>query len=113
LALRAKGRRFKSGSAHHLPFLLVKLELFSELRVENCVVRCFRWFSTVLLRLKPRAFDFSTRSLSKYKTTFRLFDIAFASARKQGRCLLYVWSFGKKIRHSAFRVKQHSPMRGK
>ena len=81
LALRAKGRRFKSGPAHHSPFLLVEEMLFSELHVENCVIRCFKWFSKVLLRLKPRAFDFATRSLSKYNTKFLLVVIANASAR--------------------------------
>lgn len=42
LALRAKGRRFKSGPAHHLLFLLVELTLFAELHVENCVIKCFK-----------------------------------------------------------------------
>jgi hypothetical protein len=44
--------------------LSVKLSLFTELHIENCVINCFRWFSNVLLRLKPRDFDFSTNSLS-------------------------------------------------
>jgi hypothetical protein len=85
LALRAKGRRFKSGSAHHLPFLLVESEVFAELRCENCVIRCFKWFSNVLLRLKPSSFDFETNSLSKYNTTFLLVLIANASEDMRGR----------------------------
>jgi hypothetical protein len=61
LALRAKGRRFESGSAHHKQaFLLVKSKLFTELLVEKCVIRCFKWFSNVLLKLKPSSLDFST-----------------------------------------------------
>jgi len=39
--------------------------LFTELHVENCVIRCFKWFSNVFERLKPNSFDFSTNSLSK------------------------------------------------
>ena len=89
LALRAKGRRFKSGSAHHLQFSVVESEVFAGLHVENCVIRCFRWFPNVLLRLKPRVFDFSTSSLSKYNTTFRLFDITNASAGMRGEVLCY------------------------
>jgi hypothetical protein len=91
LALRAKGRRFKSGSAHHLPFLLVESELFAELHVENCIIKCFKWFSKVLLRLNPRDFDFSTSSLSKYNTTFLFVVIAFASARKRMDILGYMF----------------------
>jgi hypothetical protein len=44
-----------------IPFR-VELTLFTELNDENCVISCFKWFSNVLLRLKPRAFDFSTSS---------------------------------------------------
>jgi hypothetical protein len=39
----------------------------------NCVISCFKWFSNVLLRLKPSACDFSTSSLSMYKTKLCLF----------------------------------------
>jgi hypothetical protein len=85
LALRAKGRRFKSGPAHHSTFLLV------ESHFENCVIKCFKWFSKVLLRLKPRDFDFAMRSLSRYKTTFPLFPIAFASTRKRREVLCYMF----------------------
>ena len=91
LALRAKGRRFKSGPAHHSHFLISESKLFAELNVENCVTRCFNWFSKVLLRLKPRAFDFSSNSLSRYKTTFRLFDIAFASEGMRWEVLCYMF----------------------
>jgi hypothetical protein len=84
LALRAKGRRFKSGSAHHSTFLLFKSEVFAELHCENCVVRCFKWFSNVLLRLKPRDFDFATRSLSKYNTKLPFLAIANASEGIRG-----------------------------
>jgi hypothetical protein len=42
--------------------LPVELKLFSELTVENCVIRCFKWFSKVLLRFKPRLRDFSMSS---------------------------------------------------
>ena len=91
LALRAKGRRFKSGSAHHPPFLLVESEVFAELHCENFVIKCFKWFSKVLLRFKPRDFDFATSSLSKYNTTFPLFPIAFASACKRMELLCYMF----------------------
>jgi len=36
------------------------------------VISCFKWFSTVFERLKPRLRVFSTSSLSKYNTTFLL-----------------------------------------
>jgi hypothetical protein len=78
LALRAKGRRFKSGPAHQPQLLPVQSELSSELTFENCVIRLFKWFSKVLLKFMPRPRDFSTNSLSKYNTTFLLVVIAFA-----------------------------------
>jgi hypothetical protein len=90
LALRAKGRRFKSGSAHHLLFLLVESDLFGELHCENWVNRCFKWFSIVLLRLKPNSLDFAINSLSKYNTTFLLFLIANASEGKRRDILCYM-----------------------
>jgi len=61
------------------------------LRVENCVIWCFKWFSKVLLRLKPRDLDFSTRFLSKYNTTFPLVPNAFASARAQMKVPCYMF----------------------
>jgi hypothetical protein len=39
------------------------------------VISCFKWFSTVFERLKPRLRVFSTSSLSKYNTTFLLLFI--------------------------------------
>ena len=42
LALRAKGRRFKSGSAHQSMLLIVESQLFNELTAENCVIKCFK-----------------------------------------------------------------------
>jgi hypothetical protein len=60
------------------------LKLFSGLHVENCVIRCFKWFSKVLLRLKPRDFDFATRSLSKYNTKLPFLAIANASEGIRG-----------------------------
>ena len=51
-------------------------KLFSELHGENCVIELFKLFSNVLLKLRPNSFDFSISSLSKYNTTFLLFDIA-------------------------------------
>jgi hypothetical protein len=39
------------------------------------VISCFKLFSTVFERLKPRLRVFSTSSLSKYNTTFLLFFI--------------------------------------
>ena len=89
LALRAKGRRFKSGPAHSTSFSTAELKIFAELHVEKCVASCFKWFSNVLLRLRPRAFDFSTNSLSRYNTAFLLFDIAFEPARKRREDLFY------------------------
>jgi len=58
---------------------LRELKLFTETKVEYCVIKCFNWFSKVLLRLKPRDLDFSTNSLSRYKTTLPLVVIANAS----------------------------------
>jgi hypothetical protein len=42
LALRAKGRRFKSGPAHQTPTFPLHLMLFKELTCENCVNKCFK-----------------------------------------------------------------------
>jgi len=39
------------------------------------VISCFKWFSTVFERLKPRLRVFSTSSLSRYNTTFLLLFI--------------------------------------
>jgi hypothetical protein len=71
--------------------ILVSGELlfFSELQVENCVIRCFKWFSNVLLRLKPSSLDFSTRSLSRYNMTLRFVAIAFASEGLRGEFPCY------------------------
>jgi hypothetical protein len=55
----------------------------------SCKINCIKWFSKVLLRLKPRDFDFSTRSLSKYRTTFPLFPIANAIEGMRGEVLCY------------------------
>ena len=41
-----------------------ELTLFTELQVENWIINCFKWFSNVLLRLKPSSLVFSTISLS-------------------------------------------------
>ena len=68
---------------------LRELKLFAELKVEYCVIRFFKWFSKVLLRLKPSSLDFSTSSLSKYKTTFLLFDVTNASEGKRMDGLCY------------------------
>jgi len=65
------------------------------LHVENCIIRCFKWFSNVLLRLKPRDLDFSTRSLSKYNTALRFVIIAFTSARKRRNVLFHM--FGRSL----------------
>jgi len=54
--------------------LSVELKLFIELTVENLFIRSFKWFSNVLLRLKPIPRDFSTRFLSMYNTRLCLFD---------------------------------------
>jgi hypothetical protein len=90
-AFQACDPGFKSRRPHQETFLLAESRLFLELQVENCVINRFKWFSKVLLRLKPRDLDFATRSLSKYKTKFRLFDIAFASARKRMEVLCYMF----------------------
>jgi len=71
-----------------IPFS-VELTLFTELNVENCVIKCFKWFSNVLLRLKPSSSDFSTRSLSRYNTTLRFVAIAFASEGLRGEFPCY------------------------
>ena len=42
LALRAKGRRFKSGPAHQSPTFSLLLMLFEELTCENCINKCFK-----------------------------------------------------------------------
>jgi hypothetical protein len=63
---------------------------FIELHVENSVIRCFKWFSKVLLGLKPNSLDFSTNSLSKYKTKLCLFGIAYAPEGKRGDVQCYI-----------------------
>jgi len=78
------------------------LKLFIELKVGKCVIRCFKWFSNVLLRLKPRDLDFSTSSLSKYKTRFRLVPIAFTSKGKRREVQCY------KFGHYSLIVKTQS-----
>jgi hypothetical protein len=88
LALRAKGRRFKSGPAHQPAFLTVDSALFDGLLVENCVIKC-RWFSNVLLKLKPISFDFASSSLSRYNAGLCLFDNAYAPERMRGAVLCY------------------------
>ena len=57
LALRAKGRRFKSGPAHQTGLMLGELELFTQLACENCVFRCFKSFSDVFESLKQESRD--------------------------------------------------------
>jgi hypothetical protein len=54
--------RYGSGPAHHLELLSIKLQLFLEEVVENCVIRCFKWFWKVFERLNPISGDFSTNS---------------------------------------------------
>ena len=100
LALRAKGRRFKSGSAHSSSFFKVDLKLFTGFIVEYCVIRCFKWFSKVFERLKPRDLDFSMRFLSKYSTTFLLVPIAYASEGIGGDVLRYM--FGHLAAYTTF-----------
>ena len=90
LALRAKGRRFNSGSAHFPIIVPFEYTIFSVFMTENCVIRCFKWFSNVLLRLKPRSLDSLMVSLSRYKTKLLLFEITFAPARKQRDILCYM-----------------------
>ena len=46
---------------------------------ESWLISCFRWFSNVLLRLKPSSFDFSINSLFRYNTTFLFRFTALAS----------------------------------
>jgi hypothetical protein len=82
---------FKSRRPHQLTFLSVESRLFTELHVENCVIKCFKWFSKVLLRLMPSSLDFSTNSLSRYNTTLPLVPIAFASVRMRGVILYYMF----------------------
>jgi len=67
------------------------LKFFNELQIDNWIIRCFKWFSKVLLRFKPSSFDFSTRSLSKYNTTFRFVVIANASEGKRMEELCYMF----------------------
>ncbi len=89
LALRAKGRRFKSGPAHQDCLLHDDSQLFSVETCENYVVSCFKWVSNVFERLKPNSRDFSISSLSRYKTTFLLFDICIRTrAGARGSSLL-------------------------
>jgi hypothetical protein len=68
-----------------------KIQLFTELHAEKFGIRCFKWFSNVLLRLKPKDLDFATNSLSKYNTTLPFVVIAFASARKRMEFQCYMF----------------------
>jgi len=74
--------------------LLIELKLVTELHVENCVIRCFKWFSKVLLRLKPNSFDVATDSLSNYNTTLPFLVIAFACAQAQREVLVFLKNDG-------------------
>ena len=91
-----------TGSPTILSLFSVDSKLFTELSVENWVIRCFKWFSNVLLRLKPNSFDFPPSSLSRYRTTFPLDPIAFAPERNRRKffviCLV-VFLIGKIIFH--------------
>ena len=98
LAFHAKGRRFESGSAHFSSLLIAESTLYTELHDENCVIRCFKWFSNVFERLKPNSFDFSTNSLSRYNTTFPFWAIANAPEGTRleelcmfGHCFSFHW----------------------
>ena len=48
-----------------VPNFVFDSKLFNEFSVENCVIRCFKWFSKVFEILNPNSFDFETNSLSK------------------------------------------------
>jgi len=73
LTCRRSPVRIRSGPP--LNISTCRIQLFAELNVENCVIKCFKWFSKVLLRLKPRAFDFSAKSLLRYKTIARAYSL--------------------------------------
>jgi len=68
--------------------LLVESKFFIELRVENSVIRCFKWFSNVLLRLKPSSFDFEIVIYRDIELHYP-FSIAFASEGKRKEFLCY------------------------
>ena len=94
-AFQACDPGFKSRRPHQLTFLSVKSRLSTEFSVENCVIKCFKWFSKVLLRLKPNSLDFSTRSLSMYRTKLCLFlKCIYTRGRVLSLSLLYVWLLG-------------------
>jgi hypothetical protein len=71
-----------------IPFS-VELTLFTELNVENWIIKCFKWFANVLLRLKPSSSNFSTRALSRYNTTLCFVAIVFASEGLRGKFPCY------------------------
>ena len=46
------------GSPTTVIMFLVELALFAELHINNCVIKFFKWFSNVLVRLKLKDLDF-------------------------------------------------------
>ena len=70
------------------------------------MISCFKWFSTVFERLKPRLCVFSTSSLSKYNTTFLLLLILHLPPRASGGTFnnisLVLTSEVKKVKSDVF-----------
>ena len=91
LAFQANDPGFKSRRPHQDTLLISELALFSEFIGEKPIINCFKWFSNVLLKLKPNPFDFSTNSLSKYSTTFPFVPIANASKGRRGKEDSYIF----------------------
>ena len=73
--------------AEIMPFESAVFSIFS---CENCVISCFKWFSKVLLRLKPRSLDFRMVSLSRYKTKLALFDNSICTRAETRDFLCYM-----------------------
>jgi hypothetical protein len=72
-----------------LPLNSLKLELFCIEGDEFLLIKYFKWFLKVLLKLNPDSLDLSTNSLSRYKRQhYFYFQIAFASEgrRREEAC---------------------------
>lgn len=104
LALRAKGRRFNSGSAHFPIIDPFESKLFSVFSCENCVISCFKWFSNVLLRVKPRSWIFCLVFYLNIILNYTCLTTAFAPLREEVYYLLYVWSLTNQRKTNYYRV---------
>jgi hypothetical protein len=74
-----------------------ELKLFSELQVEYRIIKRFKWFSNVLLRLKPRFRLFNEVSIDVENKIVFASQVYLHPRACGGGSVLYVWSLQKKM----------------